>query len=204
VIVDHVTYVAADATALAERLRAERGLGSFAGGYLDHLGARSVGVPLRPPQYAEWLVVDDPAVAARTDTGRLVLAATDGEPIAWTVLAPDVDEVARRVGIAPYAGTTRMEATGVLRRWWTVTGPPHLPIFIAYDGMEAKLERQRAAYEGIGHTCAPGGYARIEVGGDPDELAAWLGPHAMPVAFVDGPPGIRAAYVETATGPRRL
>jgi hypothetical protein len=199
---DHVTLVAAPGDDVGARLLAERGLGSFAGGYLDHLGARSHAVPLAPPHYLEWLVLDDPAVAAATPTGRQVLAAHDagGGVLALTVLARDIDAVSARVGVPVYEGTTRIEATGTLRRWRTVTGPPHLPIFIAYDGAEARLERWRGAYAGVGHTCAPGGFTRIEAGGSAAELADWLGPHDLPIVVVDGPPGIRAAHVATANG----
>lgn len=203
---DHVTLVAAPGEDVAERLRAEHGLGSFAGGYLDHLGARSIAVPLRAPHYLEWLVLDDPARAAETPTGRRVLSVYEagGGVIAWTVVARDLPAVAARLGMEPYEGTTRIEATGALRRWYTVTGADHLPVFIAYDDPVARRERWRGAYEAAGHTCAPGGVVRIEVGGDPAELDAWLGPHALPVAFVDGPPGIRAVHVETPDGPLRF
>ena len=208
-VLDHVTLVAPDGAALGERLRSEHGLASFPGGYLDHLGVRSHNVPLAPPAYLEWLTVEDPAVAATTDTGRRVLAAHErgGGVVAWTLLVADIDAVGRRLGIDVYDGTTRIETgpnAGVLRRWRTVTGPPHLPIFIAYDGMAARLERLRGAYENVGHTSAPGGYARVEVGGDPRELAEWIGPHDLPLAFVDGPPGVVAACVATAWGDVRV
>ncbi|HVF06523.1 MAG TPA: VOC family protein [Frankiaceae bacterium] len=208
-VLDHVTLVVADGPAFGERLRAEHGLGWFPGGYLDHLGARSHNVPLTPPAYLEWLSVEDASVAAGNDTGRrlLDLRAAGGGVAAWTVLVPDIDAVARRVGVEVYDGTTRIETgpnAGVLRRWRTVTGPPHLPVFIWYEGFDARLERQRGAYESVGHTSAPGGYTRVEVGGDPRELAGWLGPHDLPVTFVDGPPGIVAAYVATARGEVRV
>jgi hypothetical protein len=203
---DHVTFVAADGDAFGERLRSEHGLGWFAGGYLDHLGARSHNVPLRPPHYLEWLTVEDRDVAEQSDTGRTVLEAHDrgGGYVAWTVVARDLDAVAARLGITPYEGATRMEDTGLLRRWRTVAGPLRLPIFIEYEDPDARRERQRGAYEGIGHTCAPRGIARVEVGGDERELADWLGPHDLPVALVDGPPGVRAVYVDTAAGVVRI
>ena len=202
-IVDHVTMVVADDAATAARFRDDHGLGSRGGAYLDHLGVSSTAVPLAPPQSIEWLAVTDPAVAAESPTGRLLLDALAGGGglVAWTVLVDDVEAVSRRTGIDVYAGATRNTYTGTSRRWWTVTGAPHLPILIAYDGPpEERTERWRQAYDMVGHTCAPGGFTRVEVGGDPEELAAWLGPHDLPVAFVAGPPGLRAVHVETAHG----
>ncbi|HWL35700.1 MAG TPA: VOC family protein [Frankiaceae bacterium] len=203
-IVDHVTLVVDDDAATAHHFREAYGLGSRGGAYLDHLGATSTAVPLTPPQSVEWLAVSDPAVAEGSPTGRMLLdaLADGGGLVAWTVLVDDIDAVAARTGIAPYAGATRNTYTGTFRRWWTVTGAPHLPIFIAYDGPpHERVERWQAAYDMVGHTCAPGGFARIEVGGDAAELDDWLGPHDLPVAVVDGPPGLRAVHVATANGP---
>ena len=192
VVVDHVTFVGEP--------HVPDGFGApRPSGYLAHLGARSHSLPLAPPAYLEWLVVDDPTVAARTETGRRVLA-TRGI-VAWTVRVNDIEAVSRRVGVPVFAGTTLIEHTGVVRRWWTVTGSLDLPVFIAYDGPpEERVARWQAYYDDIGHACAPRGISRVEVGGDADELAAWLGPHDLPVAVVGGPPGILAVYVETATG----
>lgn len=203
-IVDHVTLVTTDADALAARFRDEYGLASFQGGYLAHLGARSSAVPLRPPSYVEWLQVDDRAAAPANgrDSGKRVLAMADagGGLLSWTVLVPDIEAAAARTGVEVYAGETRV-VSGAIRKWYTVTGPPHLPILIAYDDPDGtRAARRQSAYDGVGHTSEPGGYRRIEVGGDAAELAEWLGPHDLPVAFVDGPPGIVAAHVETARG----
>lgn len=201
--VDHVTLVTTDGEAMARRFRERHGLGSFGGAYLDHLGAWTASVPLTPPQYLEWLTVDDRAVAGRTDTGRRILAAADAgvEVTAWTVLVDDVEAAARRVGVDVFEGTTRTYQ-GLVRKWWTVTGPPHLPIMIQYEGPEeARLARWEGAFERAGHVGDPGGFTRIEVGGTKAELDDWLGPHGLPVAFVEGPPGIQAAHIQTARGP---
>lgn len=201
--VDHVTYVVPDGEAFAERMRDEHGLASFPGGHLPHLGARSFSAPIEPPSYVEWLQVDDRAVASRSETGRRALEVLDrgGGLVAWTVRVPDIAAASRRVGIDVFEGATTVVG-GAVRRWWTVTRDLDLPVLIAYDDPEpgARLARWRAAYDGIGHTSAPGGFTRIEVGGSPEDLAAWLGPHDLPVAFVEGPPGIRAAHVATANG----
>ncbi|HEX8004777.1 MAG TPA: VOC family protein [Mycobacteriales bacterium] len=204
-LVDHVTFVVLDGDETAARFRDEHGLASFAGGYLPHLGARSWGVPLAPPQYLEWLQIDDPSIAERIPTGRRALewVARGGGLSAWSVMVDDVHAASTRVGIDVYAGSTTV-AGGAVRRWYTVTRDLDLPVLIAYEDQDARRERQRAAYEGIGHTCSPGGIAGVEVGNDPAELDAWLGPHDLPVTYVDAPPGIAAVTVETAAGPLRL
>lgn len=163
-------------------------------------------MPLAAPSYVEWLTVHDPAVAASTDTGRRVLAAAEagGGLLAWTVLVDDIEAAADRVGVAVYAGTTRTH-TGLLRCWWTVMGAPHLPILVAYeDPHEERLARWEGAFERAGHDGTPGGFTRIEVGGARAELDEWLGPHDLPVAVVDAPPGLRAFEMETGRGVVRV
>lgn len=201
-IVDHVTFVVASGEETAERFRAEHGLASFRGGYLPHLGARSWSVPIAPPQYVEWLEIEDPSVAAQIPTGRRALEwlSRGGGLCAWSVLVDDVQAASARVGIDVYEGSTTVQG-GLVRKWYTVTRDLDLPVLIAYEGPEARLERWRAAYEGIGHTNVPGAFTHVEVGNDPAELEAWLGPHDVPVAYVDGPPGIVAVELDTASGP---
>lgn len=201
-IVDHVTFVVADGEETAARFLRDYGLASFAGGHLPHLGARSWSVPLRPPQYVEWLQVDEPDVAARIPTGRRALEVLErgGGLAAWTVLVDDIEAASRRTGIDVYAGSTTV-ASGAVRRWFTVTRDLDVPVLIAYDDPDgSRRGRWQAAYEGIGHTSSPGGIARLEVGNDPAELDAWLGPHDLPLAYADGPPGVLAVHVETARG----
>lgn len=60
--------------------------------------------------------------------------------------------------------------------------------------------RWRAIYERVGHSCAPGRFSELAVGGSRDELDEWLGPHDLPLRFVDGPPGIAAVRIATADG----
>jgi hypothetical protein len=202
VIVDHVTYVVLDGEETAARFRDEHGLSSFAGGYLPHLGARSWSAPLRPPQYVEWLQIDDPSIAARIPTGRRALEWVErgGGLTAWTVLVDDVEAASARVGIPVFEGATTV-VSGAVRRWFTVTRDLDVPVLIAYDDPDgSRRGRWQAAYEGIGHTNMPGGFTRIEVGNDRAELEAWLGPHDLPLDYVAGPPGVLAVDVETANG----
>jgi len=201
--VDHVTYVVPDGESFAERMLATYGLASFPGGHLPHLGARSWSLPLRPPQYVEWLQIDDPSVAARIPTGRRALEVLErgGGLAAWTVAVDDIDAASARAGIPVYEGSTTVVG-GAVRRWFSVTRDLDLPVLIAYDDPDgSRARRRQEAYEGVGHTTLPGAITRGEVGNDPAELDAWLGPHDLPVAYVDGPPGLRSVTIGTANGP---
>ena len=41
----------------------------------------------------------------------------------------------------------------------------------------------------VEHRCAAVGIDWVELGGDKDRLASWLGPHELPLRHVDGAPG---------------
>jgi hypothetical protein len=199
--VDHVTFVTPDAARFAADLRERHGLGSERNGYHPHLGTRSWSVPLAPPTYIEFLEVEDESVAAPTPLGQRVLALRDagGGPIAWSLLVDDIDEVAARTGIAPYEGRT--EGPYGTLHWRTVTGPDHLPFFIVYEGdVDARTERLHARYERVAHACAPTVLTAIDVAGPHDEYDAWLGPHDLPLRYVDGPPGLRSVTFATDRG----
>ena len=62
---------------------------------------------------------------------------------------------------------------------------PFLPFFIERD--------PGVADPGAGGE--RGGITWIEVAGDADRLAAWLGDNDMPVRVVDGPPGVTAVGI---------
>jgi hypothetical protein len=160
-------------------------------------------VPLQPPQYVEWLEIEDPSIAAGSETGRRALAILErgGGLAAWTVQVEDIEAASARVGLDVFTGTTKVEG-GALRHWYSVTRDLDLPVLIAYDDPDgSRRGRWQAAYENLGHTNVPRGIERVDVGNDPAELGAWLGPHDLPVAYVDGGPGVHAVHVATANGP---
>ena len=199
-LVDHVTYVSPDAARMAAELRERHGLGTERNGYLPHIGCRSWSVPLTPPSYLEILEAENRDAAAATPLGRSILDLADvgGGLIAWCVVSEDVDEVAARVGVTPYDGLT--EGVYGTLRWRTVTGPEHLPFFITYDDDGARAGRLAARYDRVAHDSAPTQFSRIDVGGGPAEYDAWLGPHDLPLRFVEGPPGLRAVAIATTRG----
>jgi hypothetical protein len=197
--IDHVALVVPDAEAYGVRLRREHGFGSNGSVHLPHIGARSWAVPVDPPSYVELLQVTEPDVANASDLGRRLLALAEaGGLVAWCVMVSDIAEVARRTGIAVYEGRS-VGARSI--PWYTVTGPDHLPFFIAYDDPDGvRAARWQARYDEVRHDNPPTRFARLDVAGDPAEYDAWLGPHDLPLRFVDGEPGLHAAVVDSARG----
>jgi Glyoxalase-like domain len=73
-VVDHVILLVPDAAEAAQDLRERHGLGSERGPHHDFAGTRNHTVPLEPPQYLEFLTLENREAAARTEAGRRVLA----------------------------------------------------------------------------------------------------------------------------------
>ena len=52
----------------------------------------------------------------------------------------------------------------------------------------------------VEHRCGATGIDWVEVGGDADQLAAWLGPHDLPLRPVGGPAGPRRVALAVDEG----
>lgn len=196
--IDHVIYGCLDIDATAERLNREHGLGSVPGGV--HLGGTTNRlVPLAPPTFLELLGVGDPA---RPD-GAWLAAALEGRdrPLWWAIGVDDLDETARRRGLAVQGGTMEM-ADGSQARFRTAGMPRYpLPFFVEYAGSPAaRMRAWQDRYRAAGHACEPGALTFVEVGGPPEILEGWLGDHEMPVRHGGETLGIRAAGIATADG----
>ena len=185
--IDHVLIATADLDAAVARLEAEHGLAATGGGRHDGIGTENRIVPLGGG-YLELIAVADPEEAASSPLGRDLAAriAERGEGLmGWAVAVDDVAAVAARLGtelgtIARDGLSARL--TGVA----AAMADPSLPFFIERD-------------EGIldpGAEGRAGGIAWIEVAGDAERLAAWLGEGArLPVRVTAGPPGVLAVGV---------
>lgn len=200
-VVDHVVMVVRDAERTADELRREHGLGSETSGFLPLAGTVGYMIPLLPPAYLEFHAIQDRRVAERTNAGRVALAAEAAGYgwFRWSVLADDLEAVSRRLG-SPIFDYTKPHGDGTLRGWRAVDGPPHLPFFVDYPNNGDRAGRIRAMYERVGHSCSPEGISELTLGGSRDELDDWLGPHDLPLRFVDGDAGIRSVRIATAGG----
>jgi hypothetical protein len=200
-VIDHVIMVVPDAVQAAADLRERHGLGSESAAYLPHTGTRGHNVPLGPPSYLEFLAIENREAAQATEPGRRVLAceAAGFGLLSWAVLVDDLEAVSRRLGIEIFDYTIP-HGDGTLRGWRTVSGPPQLPFFIDYPNNGDRLGRWQAMYDRVGHTSSPTGFSELTISGSESELSDWLGPHDLPLRFVDGREGIREARIATADG----
>jgi len=199
--VDHVVTLVPDAEQAAEELRHRYGLGSERGPYLPFAGTRSHSVPLEPPAYLEFLTIENRQAAESTEAGRRVLArgAAGGGLFSWSVRVDDLEAVSERLGIEIFDYTTP-HGDGTLRGWRSVTGPPHLPFFIDYPNNGDRVGRWQALYERVGHTCSPRGFSELTISGSESEMLDWLGPHRLPLRFIEGQQGICEVRIATVTG----
>jgi len=184
---DHVIMTVRDLDQAAERLLETHGLQSFPGGRHVGLGTGNRIVPLGD-SYLELMAVVDPVEAKDSVLARWVEEQTaKGDRIAaWILRTDDVDAVAGRLGLTAEP-MSRVRPDGIELAWRLVglevamsTG---LPFFIQWD-IDPDLHPGRA-----GGADGPG-ISWVEVGGDAEVLAQWLGPNDLDVRGVDGPQGI--------------
>ena len=169
--------------------------------FYERAGTRHYTVPLRPPQYLEFLTIEDCEVAATTATGRRTLAceAAGFGLLGWSVLVDDLEACSKRLGIEVF-DYTLPHGDGTLRGWRAVSGPPHLPSLIDYPNNGDRRGRLQAMYERVDHTSMPTVFSSLTIGGSEGEMREWLGPHDLPLRFVDGDEGIRDARIFTKDG----
>ena len=119
--------------------------------------------------------------------------------LAVCLQAPDLEAVAGRLGLPIEAGA-RITPDGVDVGWRTVGmaeafSQTQLPFFIAWDS--------RAMHPG--HTSgddrlgAPR-FARVEIGGNPEEVTKWVGGEVPGLITIGGSPGIRSVVIAMADG----
>jgi hypothetical protein len=205
-VIDHVAVLVRDAAVAAQELRERHGLGSEQGPYLPFAGTRGYTVPLIPPAYLEILAIEDRVAAESSQSGRDALAceAAGFGLFAWSVLVEDLEAISLRTGIEIFDYTVP-HGDGTLRGWRSVARrdvsfPSPYPFFIDYPNNGDRLARWQAAYDRVGHTSAPVGFSELTISGSPDAIAAWLGPHDLPLRFVPGDKGLVEARISTWVG----
>jgi hypothetical protein len=199
--IDHVVYAVRDLEEAGERLRAEHGLASVAGGEHPRWGTGNRIVPLGDA-YVELLAVVDPRVARASALGRAIggLADEGGGWFALCLADDELDQTAARLGLEVETGG-RQRPDGEVVRWRSagIEDPrrtPDLPFFISWEG-PADLHPGRGT---AAHPSGASAIARVDVAGDADVFAAWTGRAQLPIRFVPGEPGVQAAVLQTATG----
>ena len=184
--IDHVLIATADLDAAAARLRDEHGLVATGGGRHAWIGTENRIVPLGGG-YLELIAVVDPAEAVAFPVGAALAAGITrrGEGLmGWAVAVPDVHAHAARTG-SELSVIERAGLKATLAGAATAMADPYLPFFIQRD---PGVEDPGASGDG-------GGITWIELTGDPDRLAAWLGDHDLPVRIVGGEPAVVAVGI---------
>lgn len=198
--IDHVIVVVHDVDVAARRYAEQHGLASVPGGrHLGH-GTGNRIVPLGS-NYIELMAVVDRDEAASSPLGSWVerrLVEGGEAPAALCLRTDDIEAVARRTGRRPLP-MSRIRPDGVELTWDLVALDAALteglPFFIHWhDDVD---HPGRAVVE---HRCAPRGIDWVELGGDQDRLASWLGQHELPLRRVEGAPGPHRMAVALADG----
>jgi hypothetical protein len=209
---DHVVYAAEGDGLDATVARLSRMLGApFAdGGVHPRFGTRNKILPLAGGQYFEVVeVLDHPAVD-KMPFGQAVRArsAEGGGWLGWVVAVDDIAPIEQRLGRASYQGhRTRPDGVELFWRQIGVTGlmnDPQLPFFVSWS-IDPSIHPSVGASGDIA-------LARLEIAGDPQRLADWLGqPESHPLEDVQvewialhGTPGLQAAHFSTPAGMVRI
>jgi hypothetical protein len=210
---DHVSY-AADSAHLADtvqRLGAALGTGFVDGGMHPRFGTRNFVLPLANHTYIEVVGALEHPATDRTPFGQAVKmrAALGGGWMGWVVAVDDIEAVESRLE-RPAVDGNRHRPDGFDLRWKQIgvndtMNDPQLPFFVQWlvDGTE------HPSATGNGNGSAR--ITRMEIAGDPERVAQWLGePTDHPlddieVEWVDADePGIVAVHVEGPHGTVRI
>ncbi len=197
--IDHVLIACADLDGSAERLLGEHGLGSVVGGRHLDWGTGNRIVPAGG-EYLELFGILDHEVALGNPIGSWVAVnSADGDTLmAVCIATDDIEAVCARLDVKPMPGGR--ELPDGTRLAWRLAGIEaamghRLPFFIQWD--EGHGAGSENATEGTTATAV----TEVEVGGDPERLAEWLGEDVPGVSLVGGEPGLRSATIETDQGP---
>jgi hypothetical protein len=208
---DHVSY-ATSANNLADvvqRIGAALGAPFVDGGRHPRFGTRNFVLPLAGGTYLEVVSpLDHPAVD-RAPFGQAVKARAEdgGGWLGWVVSVDDITAVEQRLGRSAVAGN-RHRPDGYDLHWKQIgvndlRDDPQVPFFIEWQVPAAQHPSSggRADLRIVG----------LEIAGEPEVLADWLGQPAdrlldgLEVAWADGEPtGVCSVSVATANGVVRL
>ena len=199
--IDHVVIAARDLDAVARALETEHGLVSVAGGRHPNWGTANRIVPLGA-SYLELVAVVDKATAAASTFGSWVAAASAGvlQPLGWAVRTDDLDVATSRLGLTISPGS-RLRADGQTLTWRLAgveraVDEPALPFFIEW-GPSTPLP----GLTPVAHRCGDDvRLARLELRGDVNRLATWLGPHQLCIAISPGAPALTRIVLTAPNG----
>lgn len=207
---DHLSYACtkSDLADTVQRIGSDLG-GTFSdGGRHPSFGTRNFTLPLAGGAYIEVVSALDHPAADKAPFGRAVSArANDGGGwLSWVVSVDDLAPVEERLG-RPAREGHRIRPDGTELQWrqlgvLDVMEDPYLPFFVEWT-----TPREQHPSRGAG----PVSIARIEMCGDPEAIAAYLGEPVdhplddVEVTWVDAEePGIVAVWFATPHGDVRI
>jgi hypothetical protein len=198
---DHVLVAVADLAAAGREIEARHGLASVEGGRHAGWGTANRIVALGEA-YIELVAVVDQAEAAESLFGSWVARASPdfAKPLGWVVRTNKLDEVARRLGLVVVAGSRAARGGQVLR--WRLAGieqaaaEPSLPFFIEWEPGTPFPGQTPATHRATGIQLA-----RLQLDGDADRLASWLGAaHQLPITVNSGTPAVTSIVLTGEAG----
>jgi hypothetical protein len=207
---DHISYACttAELADVVQRIGSDLGATFIDGGRHPSFGTRNFILPLGGGCYIEVVSALDHPAAEKAPFGRAVAQRAQGGGgwMSWVVSVDDITVIEARIGrearqghrIRPDGHDLCWKQIGVL----DATADPQLPFFVQWSSPATD------------HPSAGGGAVcidRIEMSGDPDSVAEWLGADAdvpldgIKVDWVDDEePGILAIWFSTPHGSIRV
>jgi glyoxalase-like protein len=153
--------------------------------------------------YLELIAVVDDEAAVHGPFGRWIGAGRVPRLLGWAVRTPELDAVARRLGLVARAGARTRPDGGVVQ--WRLAGvdeaaaTPALPFFIEWARGTAP-----PGQVAVVHPVGPVTLSGLELTGDATALDDWLGRHRLPVAVRPGAPAVSALLLTSTGGELRL
>jgi hypothetical protein len=197
---DHVLIAVADLEAGARELETRHGLASIEGGRHSGWGTANRIVPLGDA-YLELIAVVDEEEASQSAFGRWVACARGGvvRPLGWVVRTQQLDDVARRLGLA-VGGGSRVGRNGELVTWRLAgvdqaATEPLLPFFIEW-GPGTPLPGSTPA----AHPAGAVQLSSLRLEGDAERLAGWVGSRRLPVEVRAGSPAVKSIVLTADDG----
>ena len=69
-----------------------------------------------------------------------------------------------------------------------------------WEGLKVLIRVLLPVQTSVEHKVQPQGIEYIELAADKTAVEQWIGTDKLPLRFLDGPPGIKAVGIKTATG----
>lgn len=190
----------ADLAAAAREMEERHGLASIEGGRHPGWGTANRIVPLGET-YLELVAVVDEVEANQSVFGRWVASGSTipSAPLGWAVRTPNVDDIARRLGLNVQAGS-RVTASGTRLQWRSAgmeeaAADPSLPFFIDWAPGTELPGRALVKHPGGSATIT-----RVLIRGDSDRLSDWLDGHKLPIIVTPGNPKLTGIVLSRTDG----